>query len=106
MACEVLFMTVDKTRDGNQVTLKVEGRIDTLTAPEFDASIKEELDDLTLLLIDLEGVEYISSAGLRVLLAAKKGMDNQGEMWIKNVNETVMEIFDVTGFTNILNIDE
>ncbi|MBE6010503.1 MAG: STAS domain-containing protein [Lachnospiraceae bacterium] len=99
-------MTIDKERDGNQVTLQVEGKIDTLTAPQLDEVIREELDGLALLYLDLKEVDYISSAGLRVLLSTQKAMDLQGEMRIRNVNDTVLEIFDVTGFTNILNIDE
>ena len=81
------------------------GRMDTITAPEFEESLLESLEGVKELNLDFAELDYISSAGLRVLLAAMKIMNKQGEMKICNVNETIMEIFDVTGFTDILTIE-
>ncbi len=98
-------MTVNKNREGNALCVSVEGRLDTVTAPELEASLKEEFEGLADLTIDLGELEYISSAGLRVLLLAQKTMSKQGKMVVRNVNETVKEIFDVTGFSDILTIE-
>ncbi|MBQ9031311.1 MAG: STAS domain-containing protein [Parasporobacterium sp.] len=87
-----------------QLTLALEGRLDTTTAPELEDELKTSLDGVTSLTFDFEKLEYISSAGLRVLLAAQKTMNQQGEMKVTHVNETIMEIFEVTGFTDILTI--
>ena len=82
----------------------MEGRLDTTTAPELDEVLKGSLDGVTELTMDLEKLEYLSSAGLRVLLSAQKTMNKQGSMVVKNANETIMEIFEITGFSDILNI--
>ncbi len=97
-------MTITKTQNGNALTLAPEGRLDTMTAPELEKEIKDSIEGIASLTFDLKGLEYISSAGLRVLLAAQKAMNARGEMKVCNVNETVAEIFEVTGFNDILNI--
>lgn len=98
-------MNIQKIITGTTLTVKLEGRLDTTTAPKLEAELKGSIDGLTGLVIDFEKLEYISSAGLRVLLAMQKIMNKQGEMIIKNVNETVMEVFEVTGFSDILTIE-
>ena len=89
---------------GNALTIEIEGRVDTVTAPELEKMIGESSDKAESLLLDFAKVEYISSAGLRVLLSAHKAMSKKGGMKIKNAGEDIMEIFEVTGFTDILNI--
>lgn len=96
-------MTIDKTREGGKLTLTLEGRLDTTTAPQLEAEVKH-LDGVTELVLDFEKLEYLSSAGLRVILAAQKTMNRQGTMVIRQVNETIMEVFEVTGFVGILTI--
>ena len=98
-------MTINKTTDGSTLTLAVEGRLETITAPALEAVIKNELDGVTALVLDFAKLDYISSAGLRVLLAAQKKMKTQGEMKIVHVNDIVNEIFDITGFSEILTIE-
>ncbi|MBO4327447.1 MAG: STAS domain-containing protein [Clostridia bacterium] len=97
-------MLITKTRDENKLTVEVSGRIDSMTAPEFEEFLKENLDGVTELTINMASLDYISSAGLRVLLLAQKKMNTQGTMEVLNVNETVGEILDVTGFSDILTI--
>ncbi|MCI6991198.1 MAG: STAS domain-containing protein [Clostridiales bacterium] len=96
-------MTIAKTREGGKLTLTLEGRLDTTTAPQLEAEVKH-LDGVTELVLDFEKLEYLSSAGLRVILAAQKTMNRQGTMVIRQVNETIMEVFEVTGFVDILTI--
>lgn len=98
-------MNITKTADSTSVTIAVEGRLDTTTAPQLEASIQESISGITSLVFDFANLAYISSAGLRVLLSAQKTMNRQGDMIIRNVNETVMEIFEVTGFVDILTIE-
>lgn len=98
-------MNIEKFNESEKLTLRIDGRIDTKTAPELDEIIKTSLDGITSLIIDLENVSYISSAGLRVLLIAQKQMNKQGEMKITHVNNDIMEIFEVTGFSDILTIE-
>ncbi len=98
-------MTIQKTRNGNTLTIAPEGRLDTMTAPELEGLLKESLEGVTELVFDLEKLDYISSAGLRVLLSAQKTMNNQGSMKILHANEMILEIFEVTGFTDILTIE-
>ena len=98
-------MTISKNKDGDSLTLAVEGRLDTITAPELEAVLKEELDGVEELTFDFSALDYISSAGLRVLLSAQKRMNAQGSMKVTGVNEIIMEIFEVTGFTEILTIE-
>lgn len=98
-------MNIVKTADSTSVTIAVEGRLDTTTAPQLEASIQESISGIKNLVFDFADLAYISSAGLRVLLSAQKTMNKQGDMIIRNVNETVMEIFEVTGFVDILTIE-
>ena len=97
-------MTITKMRNGAELKLALEGRLDTNTAPELEAELQSALDGVTELTMDLEKLEYISSAGLRVLLSTQKIMNKQGEMKVSNVSETVMDVFEVTGFSDILTI--
>ena len=98
-------MTITKNKEGTRMTLALEGRLDTTTAPQLEAEVKTSLYDMTELVLDLEMLEYISSAGLRVILAAQKQMNKQNSpMVVMNANETVMEVFELTGFTDILTI--
>ena len=98
-------MNIQKTMTGTALTVDLEGRLDTTTAPQLEKELRDSIDGVTGLVIDLEKLDYISSAGLRVLLAMQKIMNRQGEMIIKNANETVMEVFEVTGFSDILTIE-
>lgn len=98
-------MTINRTSNGSALTLAVEGRLETTTAPELEAVVKNELDGVTELTFDFSNLDYISSAGLRVLLVAQKKMNVQGSMKVTNANEIVNEIFSVTGFTDILTIE-
>ena len=97
-------MQITKTINGDALTIAITGRIDTLTAPQLDAEIQGKLDGIKNLTIDLKNVEYISSAGLRIFLAAQKIMNKQGSMVVKNVSPAIKEIFEVTGFCDILTI--
>ncbi|MBR4895728.1 MAG: STAS domain-containing protein [Clostridia bacterium] len=98
-------MTINKQKEGTSLTLALEGRLDTITAPELEAVLKEELEDVEALTFDFTALEYISSAGLRVLLSAQKQMNRQGTMKVTGVGEVIMEIFEVTGFSDILTIE-
>ena len=98
-------MTINKTTEDSKLTIALEGRLDTVTAPELEAALKDSLSGVTDLVFDLSALEYISSAGLRVLLSAQKTMNKQGSMVVRGANEDLMEIFDVTGFVDILNIE-
>ena len=98
-------MTIRKMRDGDELTLVLAGRLDTSTAPDLELELKSVLGGLKSLVIDMEKLDYVSSAGLRVLLYAQKEMNRQGKMTVRHVNEMVMEVFDITGFTEILTIE-
>jgi anti-sigma B factor antagonist len=98
-------MTITKNANGNALEVAVEGRLDTMTAPELEASLKESLGTAETLTLDFSKLDYISSAGLRVLLSAHKTMAGKGGMKVVNVNEIVREVFDVTGFSDILTIE-
>ncbi len=98
-------MNIVKTQDGSVLTVALEGRLDSVTAPELDADIKASLDGVTELVLDFEKLDYISSAGLRVLLSAHKTMSQQGSMKVVKPNESVKEIFDITGFSEILTVE-
>ena len=98
-------MTINKTMNGTNLTIALEGRLDTTTAPELEKELKESLDGVTELVMDFSKLDYISSAGLRVLLSAHKTMMKQSGMKVTNVNEMVKEVFDVTGFSDILDIE-
>ena len=98
-------MTINKTKNDSTLTVAVEGRLDTTTAPNLEAELKSSLDGITELIFDFSNLEYVSSAGLLVLLSAQKIMNKQGKMVIRNVGEAIMEIFEVTGFSDILTIE-
>ena len=98
-------MDIKKTKNDTTLTLAIQGRIDTTTAPQLEAELRSDIDGVTGLYLDFTGVEYISSAGLRVLLSAQKLMSRQGKMVLSHVNESVMEVFEVTGFSDILTIE-
>ncbi len=98
-------MNMTKTLNGTALTVAVEGRLDTVTAPELERELSNSLSGVTELTIDFARLDYISSAGLRALLAAFKIMRCQGSMRIANTNEIVKEVFEVTGFSNILPIE-
>ena len=97
-------MTLTKTEENGVLHIALEGRLDTNTAPQLEAELKASLPGVTELELDFSGLEYISSAGLRVLLSAQKTMNKQGKMTIHHVNETIMEVFEITGFVDILTI--
>ncbi len=98
-------MDINKTSDNGNLKLALVGRLDTTTAPELESVVKGELDGISALEIDMTDLEYISSAGLRVLLAAQKIMNKQGSMKVTHANDDIMEIFEVTGFSDILSIE-
>ena len=98
-------MTITKEQNGSQMTVAIEGRLDTTTAPELEQDLKDSLNGVSELTIDLGKLDYISSAGLRVLLWAQKTMNQQGSMKVTNVQEVVSEVFEVTGFADILTIE-
>lgn len=98
-------MNIIKKTEGTTLALALEGRLDTTTAPQLEAELKSSLDGVTALNLDFEKLEYLSSAGLRVLLAAQKVMNKQGTMVIRHVNDTIHEVFEVTGFLDILTIE-
>ena len=98
-------MTISKIQNGALLTIAVEGRLDTVTAPELDNELKTSLEGVTELVFDFDRLEYISSAGLRVILSAQKQMNKQGSMKVINAGSEIKEIFDVTGFSDILTIE-
>ena len=98
-------MTIEIKRKAEEIVLQVAGRLDTTTAPALDKAIMENLNGIKSLILDFKGLEYISSAGLRVLLSAQKKMKQIGTMKLINVCEEVMEVFEITGFADILVIE-
>ena len=98
-------MEIRKMQEGTALTMKLEGRLDTTTAPRLEAELKGNISGVTELAFDFTELEYISSAGLRVILSAQKVMNRQGSMVIRHVNENVMDVFEVTGFVDILTIE-
>ncbi|HWR22692.1 MAG TPA: STAS domain-containing protein [Feifaniaceae bacterium] len=98
-------MTIKKEENGPELTLTLSGRLDTTTAPQLEAELKNSLAGVTALTLDFSGLEYLSSAGLRVILAAQKTMNRQGKMTVRHVNEIILEVFEVTGFSDILTIE-
>ena len=98
-------MTIEIKKNANELVLEITGRLDTITAPALDKTINENLEGVKTLILDLKSLEYISSAGLRVLLSAQKKMQQVGGMKVVNVCELVMEVFEMTGFADILNIE-
>ena len=99
-------MKINKKLEGNNLEFALEGRLDTTTAPSLEEEVKNNIEGIKELVFDLKDLVYVSSAGLRVLLSAQKTMNKQGIMIIRNANEELMEIFEVTGFIDILNIEE
>ena len=98
-------MTIEIIRNAEEVTIELVGRLDTTTAPSLDKTINEDIKEVKDLILDLKGLEYISSAGLRVLLSAQKKMQKIGSMKVKNVCAEVMDVFEMTGFADILVIE-
>ncbi len=98
-------MQINKTQNDSNLTLALAGRLDTNTAPSLEAELGGKLDGITNLILDFNDLEYISSAGLRVILSAQKEMNSRGKMVIKNVCADIMDVFDITGFSNILTIE-
>lgn len=98
-------MTIDKMIEEKKLTITLTGRLDTTTAPQLEIELKQNISGVEALILDFSGLEYLSSAGLRVLLSAQKVMNRQGSMTVKNVNEIIMEIFEVTGFVDLLTIE-
>ena len=101
----MIYVTIEKIKTNEQLTVLLEGRLDTSTAPLLEEELRNSLDDIKSLVLDLEKLEYLSSAGLRVVLAAQKRMSKQGKMLLKRVPEIIMDIFEVTGFVDILTIE-
>ena len=97
-------MNINKTLEGTTLTIALEGRLDTTTSPQLETLLASELDGVTELVFDFTDLDYLSSAGLRVLLTAQKRMNQQGAMKLRNVNTTVKEVFDITGFADFLTI--
>ena len=99
-------MTILKNREGNTVNLALEGRLDTTTAPQLEEALNENMDGVDTLVLDMKSLEYVSSAGLRVLLAAQKKMNAvKGSMVLRNVCEDIKEVFDITGFCDMLTVE-
>ena len=99
------MLNINKVKEGSKLTIAIEGRLDTTTAPQLENVINEEIEGVTDLTFDLKSLDYISSAGLRVLLSSQKIMNKQGNMVVKNSSEEVLEIFEVTGFSDIFTIE-
>ena len=99
-------MKINKDLKDGKLVLAIEGEINSFTAPELEEVIKNDLNGVKSLVFDFKDVDYLSSAGLRVLLVAQKIMNKQGEMSLRHVNSSVMEILNITGFLNILNIED
>lgn len=98
-------MTIDKITNGTEMIVNLTGRLDTISAPLLEAEIKQNIHGMETLTFDFAALEYLSSAGLRVILMAQKIMNKQGKMIVRNVNETIYEIFEMTGFLSILTIE-
>lgn len=98
-------MDINLQKNDSQLTIALTGRLDTITSPKLDEVIRKEISGVSKLFFDLANLDYISSAGLRVLLSAQKVMNKQGDMVVKNVKPAIMEIFEVTGFDSILTIE-
>ena len=99
------MLNITKNVEDSTLKFALEGRLDTVTAPQLETAIKESIDGATALVLDFEKLEYVSSAGLRVILSAQKIMNVQGEMKITHVQKPVMEILEITGFADILTIE-
>ena len=99
------MLDIKKNQEGSKLEFVLEGRLDTITAPQLEEEVKASIGDITELVFDFNGLAYVSSAGLRVLLSAQKTMNEKGTMVVKNVSDEIQEIFDVTGFSDILTIE-
>ena len=99
------MLNISKQTEGDRLCVFLTGRLDTITSPELEETLNSAIEGVSELVLDLEELDYISSAGLRVLLSAQRKMNKQGTLKVMHVNETVQEIFDVTGFTDILSIE-
>lgn len=99
-------MEIIKEKNGTAVTMSLQGRLDTATAPQMEAELKKDMEEVTRLILDMRELEYLSSAGLRVILNAQKMMGKRGDMVVRHVNETIMEVFELTGFSDILTIEQ
>lgn len=97
-------MEIIKIPEGEKLTMKINGKLDTTTAPRFESEFSNSIQGVKELILDISALKYVSSAGLRALLYAQKTMDKQGSMAVKNANTDVMEIFEITGFVDILNV--
>ena len=98
-------MQITYNKEAGKLTVAPEGRLDTVTAPELEKTLGDLINGVSDLILDMTNITYISSAGLRVILKIQKAMSNQGEMKLIGVNETIMEVFEITGFANILRIE-
>lgn len=98
-------MKLNTSVNGTEVIIEMKGRLDTTTSPALETEINDKIAGITSLVLDMEQLDYLSSAGLRVILSAQKKMNKQGEMIVKNVNEVIMEVFEATGFSDILTIE-
>ena len=98
-------MTIEIKKNADEIVLEITGRLDTITAPALDKTINENLGEIKSLILDCKNLEYISSAGLRVLLSTQKKLQQKGTMKLKNVREEVMEVFEITGFVDILTVE-
>ena len=98
-------MTIEIKKNADELVLEITGRLDTITAPALEKTINENLGEIKCLILDFKNLEYISSAGLRVLLSTQKKLQQKGTMKIKNVREEVMEVFEITGFVDILTVE-
>ncbi|MBQ6263681.1 MAG: STAS domain-containing protein [Clostridia bacterium] len=99
------MLNINKTVENGKAVFALEGRLDTVTAPDLENEVMGSIEDVNELTLDFAGLDYISSAGLRVLLAAQKKMKGRGSMTVTNVNGSIMDIFEVTGFSEILTIE-
>lgn len=99
------MFNIVKEKNEDHLTIKLEGRLDTISAPQLEKELRQELSDTKHLVLDFSQLDYLSSAGLRVILSAQKVMNQQGEMIVRNVSDMIMEIFEVTGFSEILTIE-
>lgn len=98
-------MTINKIENNTELTFVLSGRLDTTTSPQFETELRKSINGVSLLIMNFAELEYISSAGLRVLLSAQKVMKKQGNMIIRNANESILEVFEVTGFSDILTLE-
>lgn len=97
-------MDINKIKNSNEITIELTGRLDTTTAPKLEQVLPELTENIKTVILDLEHLEYLSSAGLRIILLMQKKMNKQGQMIVKNVNETIMEVFEITGFVDVLDV--